>query len=92
MNRFRGVVWLSDDDGHTWGKTRVLREGRFKYSSLARLPDGTVGCLFDGTTMPTDHGGTPRQQGAVILARFGIDWVESGGPFLPAPAPAKGKA
>jgi sialidase-1 len=88
-NRFRGVVWLSDDDGKTWGKTRVLREGRFKYSGLARLPDGKVGCIFDGVTVPTDHGATSRQQGAVILARFGIDWVKSGGPFVAAPAPAK---
>lgn len=37
----------SQDEGRTWSTGPLLREGDAQYSSLARLPDGEVGCLFE---------------------------------------------
>jgi hypothetical protein len=61
-------------------------EGRFKYSCLAQLSDGDIGCVFDGQSIPSDRGAPPRQTPAVILARFSLNWLESGSAAAP---PAK---
>jgi len=45
----------------------VLYPGSFAYSVLTRLPDGTIGCLFE-----TD--GTDR----MVFARFSLAWLEDG--------------
>ena len=37
----------SDDEGKTWPGAILLRKGDSQYSSLARLPDGSIGCLYD---------------------------------------------
>jgi sialidase-1 len=74
--RNRGVISLSYDDGKTWPVQKTLRPGRFKYSSLARLPDGSIGCIFDGTAA---KGEFESHQGAVILlAQFTLDWLTDG--------------
>jgi sialidase-1 len=75
--RNRGVIALSLDDGKTWPMQKVLRPGRFKYSHLARLSDGRIGCIFDGTVDAGEIEGEPRG-GAVILARFSLDWLTDG--------------
>lgn len=76
--RERGLVSLSYDDGQTWPVQRTIRPGRFKYSSLARLADGRIGCLFDGAIEPGEFG---EQRGAaVLLARFSIEWLEADSP------------
>lgn len=41
------TVRLSRDEGRTWPVARRLRSGDSQYSSLARLPDGNIGCLYD---------------------------------------------
>ena len=41
------TVRLSPDEGRTWPRSKLLQAGDAQYSSLALLPDGTVGCLFD---------------------------------------------
>lgn len=38
---------LSRDEGRTWPIARRLREGDSQYTSLAVLPDGSVGCFYD---------------------------------------------
>jgi sialidase-1 len=79
--RNRGVISLSYDDGKTWPVQKTLRPGRFKYSTLARLPDGTIGCLFDGTA---DKGEFPNHTGVVVvLARFTLEWLSDGNDRLP---------
>src|SRR5699024_3614334 len=38
---------MSCDDGRTWPVSRVFREGAMSYSTLATLPDGSVGLLYE---------------------------------------------
>ena len=45
--RERLTVRMSDDEGATWSVGRVVHEGPSAYSSLAALPDGTIGLLFE---------------------------------------------
>lgn len=63
--RNNGTIHLSLDDGTTWPVKRVLRPGGFAYSVLTRLPDGTVGCLFE-----------PDDAKRILFARFSIQWLE----------------
>jgi sialidase-1 len=62
--RENGTVHLSTDDGATWPTQRVLWPGSFGYSVLTKLPNGTVGCLFE-----TDNADR------IVLARFPIEWI-----------------
>lgn len=41
------TVRVSFDDGGTWPIAKRLREGDAQYSCLAKLPDGSIGCLYD---------------------------------------------
>ena len=45
--RETGTVRLSLDEGATWCRSAVLVPGSFGYSCLARLADGTIGCLYE---------------------------------------------
>jgi len=63
--RDTGTVHLSRDDGATWPVKRVLWPGSFAYSVLTKLPDGTVGCLFE-----TDSANR------IVFARFPLAWLE----------------
>lgn len=65
--RNNGTIHLSFDDGATWPVKRGLRAGGFAYSVLTRLPDGTVGCLFE-----------PDDAERILFARFALAWVEAG--------------
>ncbi|MEO6788406.1 MAG: sialidase family protein, partial [Chthoniobacteraceae bacterium] len=62
--RENGTVHMSTDEGKTWPVSRVLFPGSFGYSVLAKLPDGTIGCLFE-----TD--GANR----IVFARFKLEWL-----------------
>jgi len=74
--RNRGVISLSYDDGKTWPVQKTLRAGGFGYSCLARLPDGQVGCIFEGIA---GEGEFKNHQGrAVLLARFPLGWLTDG--------------
>jgi sialidase-1 len=65
--RNNGTIQLSLDDGATWPVKRVLWPGGFAYSVLTRLPDGTVGCLFE-----------PDDAKRILFARFSLAWLEAG--------------
>ncbi len=41
------TVKLSSDDGQTWAKKLLIYEGPSAYSSLAKLPDGKIGLLYE---------------------------------------------
>jgi sialidase-1 len=45
--RQRMTLRISNDDGATWPRSKVLWEGPAAYSCLAALPDGTVLCLYE---------------------------------------------
>jgi sialidase-1 len=62
--RSNGTMQVSRDDGATWPTKRVLWPGSFAYSTLTKLPDGKVGCLFE-----TDN------YGRIVFARVGMDWL-----------------
>ena len=65
--RERGTVFVSYDEGRTWPVKRVLCERSFAYSCLTRLPDGTIGCLYEAE-------GTSK----IVFARFTLDWLTGG--------------
>jgi len=71
--RQRGVVALSYDDGRTWPVQKTLREDRFSYSCLARLPDDAIGCVFDGAAAKGEFPGHAGR--GVLLARFTLAWL-----------------
>ncbi len=69
-SRVRLTIRLSYDEGRTWPVAKVLHAGPAAYSSLARLPDGTILCLYEG-------GREHRNEGP-ILARFPLEWLTEG--------------
>lgn len=69
--RVRMTVRLSRDDGRTWPVAKVLHAGPAAYSSLARLADGTILCLYEG--------GEQRPYEALRLARFPLEWLTTDG-------------
>ena len=68
--RVRMTVRLSRDDGRTWPAQRLIHEGPSAYSSLARLPDDSVGLLYEG--------GERHSSETIRLARFSVEWLEQG--------------
>lgn len=74
------TVRLSRDDGRTWPVARRLHAGPAAYSSLARLADGTILCLYEA--------GTERYHEGIRLARFAPEWLTAAaGDTAPRPAP-----
>lgn len=67
--RVRLTLRSSTDDGKTWSSAKLLHAGPSAYSSLARLSDGTILCLYEG--------GEQRAYEALRLARFKLDWLLS---------------
>ncbi len=62
------TVRLSEDEGKTWPRGRVLWPGPAAYSCLAVLPDGTVLCLYErGLRQPYER---------ITLARIALDWLQ----------------
>jgi len=70
LKRENLTVRLSYDEGKTWPVSKTICPGPAGYSSLAVLPDGTIGCLFEcGTKNPYE---------TITLARFPLSWLEDG--------------
>jgi sialidase-1 len=58
------TVRLSKDNGESWSASRLLYEGPSAYSSLAKLPDGTIGLLYErGDRSPYEQ---------ITFAHFGL--------------------
>ncbi len=68
--RIRMTVRLSRDDGRTWPAKLLIHEGPAAYSSLARLPDGSIGLLYEA--------GERHAYESIRLARFPADRLEDG--------------
>ncbi len=63
--RHRLTIRLSYDDGVTWPVSRLIEPAQAAYSSLARLPDGRIGVLYES--------GGYRQ---LTFTSFELDWLE----------------
>ena len=61
------TIRLSRDGGRTWPVSRPLHRGKSAYSSLVELSDGSIGCLYEGTT--------PDGRSGIHFARFPLDWL-----------------
>ncbi|MEX0938696.1 MAG: sulfatase-like hydrolase/transferase [Pirellulales bacterium] len=68
--RHRLTVRLSRNAGETWPVSRLLHEGTSAYSCLAVLPDGSIGCLYEG--------GDENAYEKIIFKRFSLDWLTRG--------------
>lgn len=51
--RVRGTVYASTDDGATWPHRKTVYKGGFAYSSMAVLPNGEIGLLFEKNVYST---------------------------------------
>lgn len=49
--RTNGTIFISDDQGQTWPKSKVIEPGLFAYSCLVELPDSSIGCLYEAEDM-----------------------------------------
>ena len=65
--RVKMTVRLSYDEGKTWAVSKVLNPGPSAYSCLARLPDGSIGCLYETGK---------RLYQEIRFARFPLAWLE----------------
>lgn len=63
-SRSNGTVRASCDDGQTWPIAKGFQPGATAYSTLATLPDGRVGLLYE-----------PGHNG-IIFARFNLPWLQ----------------
>lgn len=68
-DRVNMTVRLSYDEGRTWPVSKLLHDGPSAYSCLAVLPDGDIGCLYEG--------GETRY-GEIVFARFSLEWLTDG--------------
>ena len=64
--RTRLTVRLSLDEGKTWPHSRLVCEGSSAYSSLAALPGGEIGLLYE-------RDGYKQ----IAFARFSLDWIKA---------------
>lgn len=62
-SRSNGTVRASCDDGRTWPIARTFHEGAMAYSTLATLPNGRVGLLYE-----------PGHNG-IVFASFNTAWL-----------------
>jgi len=60
------TVRVSFDEGLTWPRSRLLVAGDAQYSSLALLPDGRLGCLFESWR---------NDNYQILFARFEKKWL-----------------
>lgn len=73
--RANGVVRMSFDDGETWPVSRVFQPGGMAYSTLATLPNGNIGLLYE------PEGGS----GGIRFAQFNVAWLQGVAVSITAP-------
>lgn len=64
-SRSNGTIRMSCDDGKTWPVSKVFQSSGMAYSTLATLPDGNIGILYE------PNGGS----GGIRFARFNLAWL-----------------
>ncbi len=65
--RVKMTVRLSYDEGKTWPVARLLHGEQSSYSCLVMLPDGAIGCFYEG--------GREHRREWIRLTRFTLDWL-----------------
>jgi sialidase-1 len=70
LKREKLTVRVSDDDGRTWPRERLLYDGPAAYSCLAVLPGGRIGCFYER--------GVKNYSETITLARFPLEWLTAG--------------
>ncbi|MEZ2121916.1 exo-alpha-sialidase [Corynebacterium sp. CCM 9203] len=65
--REAGTVRMSCDDGQTWPVAKEFRPNDVQYTSMATLPDGSVGLLFEGSNRGNSN--------SIHFARFNLPWL-----------------
>lgn len=63
--RSNGTLRLSCDDGKTWPVAKMFREQSIQYTSMATLPNGRVGMLFE------DNGSNI----SIYFAQFNLNYI-----------------
>lgn len=61
------TVYASFDEGKTWPVRKVIYTGGSAYSNLVKLPNGTIGLLYEKDNYRT-----------ISFVTFGMDWVKGG--------------
>ncbi len=66
--RVNMTVRVSYDEGKTWPAAKQLHAGPSAYSCLTELPNGDIGCFYEGGE---------TKYGEIVFARFTLEWLES---------------
>lgn len=61
---------LSSDEGKTWTASRQIHDGGSAYSCLVKLPDGSIGLLYEAWEK--------ERYARIDFARFSLDWLRHG--------------
>lgn len=72
--RANGIIRMSFDNGQTWPVSRVFQPGGMAYSTLATLPNGNIGLLYE------PEGGS----GGIRFAQFNLAWLQGVGASITA--------
>ena len=72
--RVKMTVRLSYNEGKTWPVSKLIHQGPSSYSSLAILPDNTIGLLYEG--------GEEHRRAWIKFARFNLEWLTDGADYL----------
>ncbi|GAB3943848.1 sialidase family protein [Corynebacterium tapiri] len=65
--RNHGTIRMSCDDGQTWPVSKEFHEGPVDYTSMATLPDGRIGMLWE------DH----ADSYSIVFSTFSLSWLGS---------------
>lgn len=67
LQRENMTIRMSSDECKTWPVSKTLWTGPAAYSDLMVIPDGTIGCLFEG--------GQKQPYETITFARFTVEWL-----------------
>jgi sialidase-1 len=67
--RVNMTVRISYDEGKTWPVSKLLHDGPSAYSCLAIMPDGDIGCLYEGGEV---------RYGEIVFEKFSLEWLTDG--------------
>lgn len=75
-SRAKVSIYLSYDEGKTWTRKKQLFSGNSAYSTMIKLPDGTIGVYAED-----QQGGTTKN----YFMRFSLAWLTDGEDIYTAP-------
>lgn len=65
--RSNGTIRLSCDEGESWPVSRQFRADNLQYTSMATLPDGSIGLLFEEHNQGNSNN--------IHFSRFNLPWL-----------------